>query len=461
MDDLIYTSASELAQAIASKRVSSEEVVKSHLKRIQDVNPRLNAVVCLDEEEALRQARAADQALAQGKIKGPLHGVPMTIKDSFETTGLVSTSATKGRANFVPSEDATAVARLRAAGAIVMGKTNLPEFTWWGESENLVYGRSNNPYDLSRTPGGSSGGAAAILAAGGSPLELGSDTYGSIRQPSHFCGTAGIKPTSGRVPRTGHFPPATGPMDWIEQVGPMARTVDDLILTLPILSGVDGRDPDIIPMPLGDPLSVRLKGLRAAFFTDNGVVAAEAQVVETVRKAVHFLEGSGITVEEGRPDCFARVYDLLAALWGADGDATPRAMLKLAGTSLEDTSPSLRLIMSFPPISTAEFFALYAEAVRFRQDSLAFMQKYDVIISPPCACLAPTHGKIAEINNMLRYTMLYNLLGWPAVVVRAGTSSEGLPIGVQVAARAWREDVALAVAKHIESGMGGFRRPLL
>jgi len=461
MDDLIYASASELAQAILAKRVSSEEVVKAHLKRIHDVNPRLNAVVCLGEEQALKQAQAADQALARGAIKGPLHGVPMTVKDSFETAGVVSTSGTRGRVDYVPTEDATAVARLRAAGAILMGKTNLPEFTWWGETDNLVYGRSNNPYDVSRTPGGSSGGAAAILAAGGSPLELGSDTYGSIRQPSHFCGTAGIKPTSGRVPRTGLFPPATGPVDWIEQVGPMARTVDDLVLTLPILSGVDGRDPDIISMPLGDPRTVRLKGLRTAFFTDNGVVAAEAQVVETVEKTVRFLEDSGLTVEEGRPSCFTRVYDLLAGLWGADGDATPRAMLKLAGTSLEDVSPSLRIVMSFPPISTADFFALYAEAVRFRQESLAFMQKYDVIVSPPCACVAPTHGKIAEINNILSYTMIFNLLGWPAVVVRAGTSSEGLPIGVQVAARAWREDVALAVAKHIESGMCGFRRPPL
>src|SRR5262245_57980307 len=232
---LIYASATALAQAIRSKKVSSEEVVNAYLQRIEAVNPQLNAVVQLTADTALKQAREADAALARGDSKGPLHGVPMTIKDSFDTAGVISTGGTKGRALFLPSQDAAAVARLRQAGAILMGKTNTPELTLSFETDNLIYGRTNNPYDLSRTPGGSSGGAAAIIAAGGSPLDLGSDLGGSIRLPSHFCGIAGIKPTSGRVPRTGHIPSFDiGPLEAWMQVGPMARFVEDLILTLPI-----------------------------------------------------------------------------------------------------------------------------------------------------------------------------------------------------------------------------------
>src|SRR5262245_36081292 len=202
---LYYSSASALAEAIRSKEVSSLEVVKAFLARIAEVNPKLNAVFQIQTEKAMAQAREADAALARGEVKGPLHGVPMTIKDSFDTAGVISTAGTKGRSQYVPTEDATVVARLKAAGAILLGKTNTPELTLAWETDNLVYGRTNNPYDLSRTPGGSSGGAAALIAAGGTPFDIGTDTGGSIRLPSHFCGIAGIRPTSGRVPRTGHI----------------------------------------------------------------------------------------------------------------------------------------------------------------------------------------------------------------------------------------------------------------
>ncbi|ETW91961.1 MAG: hypothetical protein ETSY1_45910, partial [Candidatus Entotheonella factor] len=192
----------------------------------QAVNPSLNAVIKLSAERALDEARVADQAVLNGGELGPLHGVPMTIKDSLDTAGVVSTGGTKGRESYTPQEDATVVARLREAGAILLGKTNTPELTLAGETNNLIYGQTNNPYDLSRTPGGSSGGAGAIIAAGGSPLDMGSDTGGSIRLPSHFCGIAGIKPTSGRVPRTGHVVPfGLGAVDALTQNGPMARFV--------------------------------------------------------------------------------------------------------------------------------------------------------------------------------------------------------------------------------------------
>ncbi len=232
VEDPAFASAVDLASAIRAREISSEEVVRACLRRIEEVNSRINAVVLLTADAALAEAREADQALAGGKLKGPLHGVPMTLKDSLDTAEIVSTGGTSGRAGFVPEEDATVVARLKAAGAILLGKTNTPELTLSFETDNRVYGRTNNPYDLTRTSGGSSGGAAAIVAAGGAAFDIGSDTGGSIRLPCHFCGTAGIKPTSGRVPRTGHIISYGGIHDGLTQLGPIARYVRDLGLIL-------------------------------------------------------------------------------------------------------------------------------------------------------------------------------------------------------------------------------------
>src|SRR5258708_36991595 len=225
MDELVFTSATSLAQAIRDKRVSSQEVVEAYIHRIEVINPQLNAVVQLTADTALTQARQADVALARGEIKGALHGVPITIKDSFDTGGVISTAGTQGRASYVPQQDATAVARMRAAGAILLGKTNLPELSLAYESNNLIYGRTNNPYDLSRTPGGSSGGASAIIAPGGSPLGLGTDGFGSIRIPSHLCGNAGLMPMSGRIPFTVLLPPAFGASPKLRHVAPLPSSL--------------------------------------------------------------------------------------------------------------------------------------------------------------------------------------------------------------------------------------------
>ena len=254
MSEICSWSVSRIAEAIRDGDVSSAEVVSAHLKRIEQVNPALNAVVALAVDRAMEEAAQADEAVARGERTGALHGVPVTLKDSIDTEGIVTTYGTKGRAGHVPDRDATVAARLRQAGAIVLGKTNTPEFTMAFETDNLVYGKTNNPHDTSRTPGGSSGGAAAIVAAAGSPLDLGSDTGGSIRQPSHFSGIAGIKPTSGRVPRTGHAVPyGMGASDSLTQIGPMVRYVSDLTLVLPIVAGPDWEDPAIMPVPLRDP----------------------------------------------------------------------------------------------------------------------------------------------------------------------------------------------------------------
>jgi amidase len=235
-DELIDASVVWLANAIRTKQISSEEVVQAFLHRIDQVNPRINAIVQLSGEAALADARAADKELHAKHWRGPLHGVPFTVKDSFETAGVISTAGLKGRATFVPDKDATAVARLRAAGAILLGKTNTPELTLAFETNNLVYGRTNNPYNLERTSGGSSGGAAAILAASGSPFDLGTDTGGSIRLPSHYCAITGLKPTQGRVPRTGHIISFDGPHQYLTHVGPMARYVEDLLCYFRLLS---------------------------------------------------------------------------------------------------------------------------------------------------------------------------------------------------------------------------------
>lgn len=462
MDELIYASVTSLASAIRDKEVSSVEVVEAHLRRIEEVNPKLNAVVQLVGDRALAEARSADQTLAKGEINGPLHGVPMTLKDSLDTAGVISTGGTLGRASLVPESDATVVARLRAAGAILIGKTNTPELTLAPETENLIYGRTNNPYDLSRTPGGSSGGAGAIVAAGGSPLDLGSDTGGSIRIPAHFCGIAGLKPTSGRVPRTGHIIPyGLGAMDSLTQIGPMTRFVEDLALIRQIIAGVDWQDAAMVPMPLGDPSQVDLKSLRVAVHTDNGVIAPTPETAETVNTAAKALTDFGILVEESRPEAIVRGYEL-PTLASSDGRAWTRRLLEKIGTTEFHSWMNMRLD-DVKPLSVGDYTALLEEIDQVRSEMLSFMEHYDVFLCPVVAFPAWPHGTWSEADKLrgLSYTGAYNQTGWPGAVVRAGTSPEGLPIGVQVVSRPWREDVALAVAQHIEAALGGWQCPPL
>lgn len=461
MDELIFASATALAKAIRTKEISSQEVVNAYLERIETVNPRLNAVVQVTADAARDQARAADSALARGDIQGPLHGVPMTIKDSLDTAGVITTGGTQGRQSHVPAQDATVVARLRAAGAILLGKTNTPELTLSIETDNLIYGRTNNPYDPARTPGGSSGGAAAIIAAGGSPLDFGSDTGGSIRQPAHFCGIAGIKPTSGRVPRTGHIISFDlGAMDILTQIGPMARFTEDLMLTLPIIAGVDWRDPAVVPMPLGDPKAVGLKGLRAAFYTDNGAVSPTVETVDVVRTAATLLSNEGVSMEEDQPLEVEHAVGMWMELAVADGSAWIRRLLDEAGTT--EVHPVLRKrFLEREAITSAEFTQLLTRLDRVRGAMISFLEKYDVIVCPVNAYPAMSHENAMDRAIGWSYTRIYNLTGWPAAVVRGGTSPEGLPIGVQIVARPWREDVALAVAQYLETALGGWKRPPL
>jgi amidase len=460
MDELTYASARSIADAIRYRRISAFEVVEAHLHRIDAVNPSLNAVVQIVPDRALAEARDADAALARGESAGSLHGVPMTVKDSHDTEGIISTGGTKGRASFVPDRDATAVARMRAAGAIVLGKTNTPELTLSFETDNLVYGRTNNPYDLSRTPGGSSGGAAAIIASGGSPVDLGTDTGGSIRVPAAFCGIAGLKPTAGRVPRTGHIVgPATGAIDSLTVVGPLARYVEDLVLTLPIIAGPDWTDPHIAPVPVRDPSDVDVGGLRLAYYADNGVMSPTPEVESAIRNAVDALASAGVSAFEDRPAALGRSPK--TSLLTADGGAAVRRMLANVGTT--EHHPGLdRMVSGIDPIPVVEYSALLEETDAFRAQMFAFMEGYDAILCPVRPFPAAPHGESASkpLSEGNAYTSVFNTTGWPVAVVRAG-SSDGLPIGVQLVARPWREDVSLALAQIVESALGGWQKPEL
>jgi amidase len=460
--ELIFASANEQAKAIRERQISSEELVRACIERIEEVNPKLNAVVQLPAAKALEQAREADKALAKGEIKGPLHGVPFTLKDAIETEGVICTGGTLGRASYVPTEDATVVKRLRAAGGILLGKTNCPEFGWAWESDNLIYGRTNNPYNLSQSPGGSSGGESAIIAAGGSPLGLGSDAGGSVRFPAHCTGITAIKPTSGRVPRTGHFPGPGGTLDALWQIGPLARFVEDLNTVLPIIVGVDWRDPAIVPMPLGDATKVDLKALRVAFHADNGIETPTRETIEAVKNAARALEASVTAVEEARPRGIEQTYEIYLGLFTADGGAGLEELLEMAGT--KKVHPLMQRVLDLQRAhakSMATFCTLMGQWDAFRRSLLSFMEEFDVMVCPVCSFPGMEHGSTYDRLSAFSYTMTYNLTGWPAAVVRAGNSGEGLPIGVQVVARPWREDVALAVAGEIEKALGGYQRPPL
>ena len=458
MHELLSTSAKRLAAAIRDKDVSCEEMVRACLDRIDAVNPQLNAVVHLCRERALTEAQERDRAVASGESLGPLHGVPMTIKDTFDTAGVQTTYATLGRADHVPTTDATAVARVRAAGAVLIGKTNTPELTLSYDTDNLVHGRTHNPYDLTRAPGGSSGGAVAILAACGSFFDIGSDLGGSIRLPAHFSGVAGLKPTTGRVPRTGHFPPPRGVYQRMIHVGPLSRYVEDLELLLPLLGGPDGRDPFIAPVPLRSSSEVELEKLRGAFFVDNGVVPASEETAQVVRDAVEALSHAGLRFDEARPEGIEDTVELHAGLLrGWDGGALVRSLLEASGTPEERSM--LTRYLEAPAEGPEKLVELRDRWDRLCERALAFFERYDLMVSPVHAEPALTPEELPNYYQGASYTMTQNLTGWPAAVVRAGTSSKELPIGVQITAAPWRDDVALAGAKCVEEALGGWRPP--
>ena len=453
MNGVLALSGTQQGELIRDGAISSVELVREHLARIGELNPKLNAAVEVLQESTLAGARAADERRAAGRLLSPIDGVPFSVKDSIEVEGTVCTAGTLGYRDAPPSpRDATLVARLRAAGAIPIARTNLPDLLFAFESDNLIYGRTNNPYALDRTCGGSSGGEAALIAACGSPFGLGSDSAGSVRLPAHYCGIAGLKPTSGRLPRTGHVPPAGGWIETLWQIGPMARRVQDLETLMPILLGPDGIDHTVVPMPYETPPGP----LRIAFFTDNGIAAPDEETAATVRRAAEALGA-----EERRPRGIERSYELEMKLLGADGGDGLRDFLHSIGS--DQTHPLLDGWLDKLEAYRTDvdgFAAYWAELFEFRARMHELLREYDAILSPVSATPALPHGTTIEERNFrgFSYTMTYNVTGWPAGVVRCGTSADGLPIGVQVAAAPWREDVVLAVLERVEEVFGGWRR---
>ena len=461
MTELIRRSASEMARLLRAGEVSAAELVEAHLERIAAINPQLNAVVTLCAERARREAAAADAALARGDQLGPLHGVPFTLKDSHDTAGVVSTGGTLGRREHVPDADSTVAARLRAAGAILLGKTSCPELTQ-AANGNAMHPPADNPYDPSRTPGGSSGACAALVAACGSPLDFGSDTGGSIRGPAHYCGIAALKPTSGRVPRSGHIIPwGLGAMDGLTQIGPMARSVEDLALTLPIISGPDGLDPAIAPVPLGDPADVELGALRIAWYPQaDGHAPTDVAVQRAVADAANALRDITRSVVRDCPPMLAAYFNLRERVDGADDFNWVRRLLARHGTT--ELSPQLRgLWREAKPSTLADFTHALEEQYRFRSEMLQWMRSYDAVLAPVAVSAAPPHEWEPPEGVRANYTGAYNLAGWPGAVVRCGTAPGDMPIGVQVLAAPWREDIALAVAAALERALGGWQPPPL
>ncbi|MFN8033559.1 MAG: amidase [Mycobacterium sp.] len=463
MTDLCHLPAHELARRMTDGAVSCREVVQAHLARIDAVNPHLNAlVVAADPEQCLAQADAADARTARGEPTGRLHGVPVVVKDVITVAGLACSGGV-APLRAVAATDATVVARLRAAGAIVLGLTNVPEMGRGGESNNNLYGRTNNPFDLTRTPGGSSGGSAALVSAGGAALSVGSDGGGSIRQPSHNTGIAGLKPTHGRVPRTGSvFGDAAGIFGPFNCYGPLARSVADLFLGLSVMGGPDLRDPYAAPAPLGDPADVGLTTLRVATYLDDGISPPDDDVAAVVTAATQALADAGATIRHGRPGCLGRTMDLLWRSVFLGGDRGKGFEADLAEIGVTDPSEELAEFLRQArgvDFSLSEARRRLADIDTYRIEMLQFMDDFDVIVGPAMPTPAkPHHHGLVEIDDF-SHLMVHNLTGWPAVVVRCGTSALGLPIGVQIAARPWQDATALAAAAHLEAVFGGWRPP--
>jgi amidase len=429
--ELLRASASQLARMIRERTVSARDVAEAHLTRIDAVNARVHAVVQSDPDAVMRAAAAADEALARGDAIGPLHGVPFTAKDWLETADYVCAAGFEERRDFVPKRDATVVARMREAGAILLGKTNVND-------GSPVYERPANPHDLTRSPGGSSSGEAAIIAAGGSPLGLGSDSGGSIRLPAAWCGVAGLKPTTGRVPSTGHFPRIGELSDTRTAIGPLGRAVEELALTLRVIAGPDGRDPGVAPVPLADERAVDVSALRVAQYAGMPGASPARAVAEAVDHAAAALRDAGARVSEATPPRLDESKRITVSYWE-----------RARSISHSEWRPYKQSTLSADDTEQSVF-----EWERFRASMLRFMQDFDVLVCPAAADVAPMHREITGDDFV--YTLPYSLTGYPVVVVPCGISA-GMPVGVQVVAARWRDDVALAAAAAIEGALGGWR----
>ena len=472
MSEVFYKSLVEMAGLVRSRKLSPVELVGVHLTRIEQLNPKLNAFVHVDADGAMDAARAAETSLASRTAPdsfGPFFGVPLSMKSSMDVAGWRCECGSALRKNYLATEDAPLVARLRAAGAILLGNTNVPEFLMAYETDNSLYGRTNNPWDLARTPGGSSGGEAAAIAAGCSAGGVGSDGGGSIRVPAHFTGICGLKPTPGRIPSTGHYPASAGPFAQLGVVGPMARTVADVARLFEVVAGPDPQDPASAPVPLRKWTDGEIRKLRVAYFEDDGVTPVTAETAAAVRTAADALRRQGFQVEAWRPQNLERVWQLW---WNLFGRAVQTAFEPTVRGKESELSPMHRAwradVALQPPLDGQEWFNTLIGRDALRGKLLEQMEKFPILLCPACAIPAFRHGerewhvqgRKVEYLKAMSYSQWFNLLGNPAAVVPAGKSPEGLPIGVQVVGRPWEDEAVLAIAAKIENATGGFRPPL-
>ena len=463
MSELTFLPAVTMAQHIRERKFSPVELVEAHLARIERLNPKLNAFVQVDAEGARQQARLAESAVARGETVGPLHGVPLSIKSSIDVKGLRCEAGTKLRTGLIAENDAALVSRLRAAGAIILGNTNTPELLMAWETDNLLYGRTNNPWALSRTAGGSSGGEAAAIASGCSAGGVGSDGGGSIRVPAHFSGICGLKPTPGRIPATGHFPNSVGPFALLGVVGPMARTVADLKVLFEVMQGPDDGDPSAAPVPVHWPTGQDLRHLRIGYFEDDGRTPVTAETRAAVRAAADTLQRAGFKVEPFRPEGLERARQLWWQWFGVAGGMLLGPMTKGRDA---DLSPILKefsgWVAAEAPHTAQTLLDTWISRDTLRMQIFRQMRDFPVLLCPVAAVPAFRHGErswqvegqTVRYLDAWSYTEWFNLLGCPAAVVPVSQSAEGLPIGVQIAGRPWEEEMVLTVAAAVESGCG-------
>jgi len=463
-----FETATRLARAIRNGRLSSRETTEAHLERIGRFNGALNALVVIDRENALKAARAADRALARkGAKPGPLHGVPITIKEAFDVAGLGTTASFPPLKDNVATGDAAAVARLRAAGAVILGKTNVPELCMDFQTNSPLFGTTNNAWDAGRVAGGSTGGGASAVAARLSPLELGSDIGGSVRNPAHYNGIFSLKPTEWRVPGRGHVPGLPGQIRTIRHMGvygPLARSVDDLELALHVIAGPDGNEAEAAPVPLGPTPKLAVKGLRIAVIDSNSLVPASAETARVVQETVRLLTKAGAKVKRAEPDelDWQQAWDDWSDLLQFEVQALqPIEVRERFFDKTDAPDPSVRSAARTAKLGLADFFAVLDRRDQVIRHCEAFLDDHDAWLMPVMPDAAFAHQKSGDDLKIdgrahpyffagTSYNFLANLTGQPAVVLPCGLTKEGLPIGLQLVGRRWGEAKLLGVARVLE-----------
>lgn len=473
---ILSSSATALARAVRERRVTARELVDVHIARIGRVNPTIRALVRDRYGAARREAERADEVVASTHRDDlpPLHGVPITVKEALACEGMPNSSGLWSRRDVIADRDATALRRLRDAGAIVLGVSNVSELCMWMESANKIYGRTNNPYDRERTAGGSSGGEGALVGAGASPLGLGSDVGGSIRMPAFFNGVFGHKPTGGLVPNTGHYPPATNMLQRYVTTGPLARRAEDLLPVLRIIAGPDGIEERCIePHIPAEP--VPLRKLTAYVVRGNGVFEVERPMLDALDRAARALGASGVRIEERRIPGLARALEIWSAMLHEGGQVSFRelmangaedflpirelARMPLGGSKFTLPGVLLCMLERVPDLMSGRTKKMAALGAELRSEIESILGDDGVLLKPSYPSVAPRHHRALLPPFKWIYTAVFNVLEMPVTQVPLGLDARGLPVGVQVAARNANDHVTIRVAEELERAIGGWVPP--